>query len=122
MVNLPSSALATLCFVESYKLPLEKKKATIIGRSESVGLPIALLLTHKDMTCQITGSHTDLDGTLLKDVGTNWSNHTQSDYVISTQGTVQKVKGEWLKPQCTVIDIGPTYSATATGGRSCSQP
>lgn len=69
MVNLPSSALATLCFVESYKLPLEKKKATIIGRSESVGLPIALLLTHKDMTCQITGSHTDLDGTLLKDVG-----------------------------------------------------
>lgn len=26
------------------------------------------------------------------------------------------MKGEWLKPQCTVIDIGPTYSATATGG------
>ena len=68
MVNLPSSALATLCFVESYKLPLEKKKATIIGRSDSVGLPIALLLTHKDMTCQVTPSHTELNETLLKDV------------------------------------------------------
>ena len=75
MVNLPSSALATLCFVESYKLPLEKKKATIIGRSESVGLPIALLLTHKDMTCQITGSHSELDSKLLKDVRANRSNH-----------------------------------------------
>ena len=68
MVNLPSSALATLCFVESYKLPLEKKKATIIGRSDSVGLPIALLLTHKNMTCQVTPSHTELNETLLKDV------------------------------------------------------
>ena len=74
-MNLPSSALATLCFVESYKLPLEKKKAMIIGRSESVGLPIALLLTHKDMTCQITGSHSELDGNMLKDVGVNGSNH-----------------------------------------------
>ena len=104
MVNLPSPALATLCFVESYKLPLEKKKATIIGRSDSVGLPIALLLTHKDMTCQVTPSHTELNETLLKD----------SDYVISTQGTAQKVKGDWLKPQCTVIDIGHTYASTAT--------
>lgn len=68
MVNLPTTALATLCFVESYKLPLEKKKATIIGRSDNVGLPIALLLTHKDVTCQLSHNHKDITPSLLKDV------------------------------------------------------
>ena len=68
MVNLPTTALATLCFVESYKLPLEKKKATIIGRSDTVGLPIALLLTHKDVTCQLSHNHKDVTPSLLKDV------------------------------------------------------
>ena len=31
MVNFPTSALATLCFIESYKLPLEKKRATVLS-------------------------------------------------------------------------------------------
>ena len=69
MVNLPTSALATLYFIESYKLPLEKKKATVIGRSNSVGLPIALLLTHKDVTCQLSHSTSDITPDALKDVG-----------------------------------------------------
>ena len=69
MVNFPTSALATLCFIESYKLPLEKKRATVIGRSNSVGLPIALLLTHKDVICQVSHDHVDLTPTFLKDVG-----------------------------------------------------
>lgn len=104
MVNLPTSALATLCFIESYKLPLEKKKATVIGRSNSVGLPIALLLTHKDVTCQLSHSTSDITPDVLKD----------SDYVISTQGSPIKIKGEYLKPECTIIDIGTTYASTAT--------
>ena len=53
----------------SYKLPLEKKKATVIGCSNNVGLPIALLLSHKDMTCQLSHSHSDITPSLLKDVG-----------------------------------------------------
>ena len=27
-----------------------------------------------------------------------------------------KLKGDWLKPECTVIDVGPTYASTATSG------
>ena len=104
MVNFPTSALATLCLIESYKLPLEKKKATVIGRSNSVGLPIALLLTHKDVTCQLSHGHNDITGEFLK----------ESDYVISAQGTPIKLKGDMLKSDCTVIDIGPTYANTAT--------
>ena len=74
MVNFPTSALATLCFIESYKLPLQKKRATVIGRSNSVGLPIALLLTHKDVICQVSHDHANLTPTFLKDVGVvGWS-------------------------------------------------
>lgn len=116
MVNLPTTALATLCFVESYKLPLEKKKATIIGRSDNVGLPIALLLTHKDVTCQLSHNHQDVTPSLLKDVSLSILSLEQSDYVISAQGTPIKLKGDWLKPECTVIDVGPTYASTATSG------
>lgn len=36
--------------------------------------------------------------------------------MISAQGTPIKLKGDWLKPECTVIDVGPTYASTATSG------
>ena len=41
----------------------------IDGCSNNVGLPIALLLSHKDMTCQLSHSHSDITPSLLKDVG-----------------------------------------------------
>ena len=40
----------------------------MIGCSSNVGLPIARLLSHKDMTCQLSHSHQDITPSLLKDV------------------------------------------------------
>jgi len=82
--------------LESCGDPLQGKHAVVIGRSDIVGKPMAALLLAHNCTVTICHSRTIEMEKHLK----------MADIVIAAVGRPNFVKGEWLKPGCTVIDVG----------------
>jgi len=75
---------------------LEGLEAVVIGRSNIVGKPVAQLLLAENCTVTIAHSRTkDLPGVVRR-----------ADLVIAAVGRPEMVKGDWLKPGATVIDVG----------------
>lgn len=70
-----------------YKIPLKGKKCVILGRSNIVGTPLALLMLHADSTVTICHSHT-------KDIQKECKD---ADIVVAAIGKPQYVKGDMLK-------------------------
>ena len=75
---------------------LTGKKAIIVGRSNIVGKPMASLLISEN--CTVTIAHSKTKN--LKD------EVKRSDIVIAAVGVPQMIKGSWIKPGATVIDVG----------------
>jgi methylenetetrahydrofolate dehydrogenase (NADP+)/methenyltetrahydrofolate cyclohydrolase len=70
--------------------------AVVIGRSNIVGKPVAQLLLAENCTVTIAHSKSkDLPGIVR-----------QADLVIAAVGRPEMVKGDWIKPGATVIDVG----------------
>ena len=68
----------------------------MVGRSLIVGKPMALLLLERHATVTIAHSRTqDLAG----EVG-------RADVVVAAIGRAELIKGSWIKPGATVIDVG----------------
>ncbi|HEY9766205.1 MAG TPA: bifunctional methylenetetrahydrofolate dehydrogenase/methenyltetrahydrofolate cyclohydrolase FolD, partial [Chroococcales cyanobacterium] len=75
---------------------LEGKQAVVIGRSNIVGKPLALLLLEKNATVTVCHSRTrDLAAVVRR-----------ADLVVAAIGKPELVKGDWLKPGAVVIDVG----------------
>ena len=75
---------------------LTGKKAIIVGRSNIVGKPMASLLISEN--CTVTIAHSKTEN--LKD------EVKKSDIVIAAVGVPEMIKGKWIKPGATVIDVG----------------
>jgi len=70
--------------------------AVVIGRSNLVGRPVAQLLLRSDCTVTITHSRTrDLPALCRR-----------ADILIAAIGRPEFVRGDWIKPGATVIDVG----------------
>jgi methylenetetrahydrofolate dehydrogenase (NADP+)/methenyltetrahydrofolate cyclohydrolase len=75
---------------------LAGKRALVVGRSNLVGKPIALMLLEQNATVTIAHSKTvDLAGHVAA-----------SDVVIAAVGVPELIKGDWIKPGAVVIDVG----------------
>jgi 5,10-methylene-tetrahydrofolate dehydrogenase/methenyl tetrahydrofolate cyclohydrolase len=75
---------------------IEGKRAVVLGRSNIVGLPVAMLLLHRNATLTICHSRTqDLPGVVR-----------QADILIAAVGRAEMVRGDWVKPGVVVIDVG----------------
>ncbi len=75
---------------------LSGKEAVVIGRSNIVGKPMAALLLGESCTVTIAHSKThDLAGVVHR-----------ADIVVAAVGRPEMVKGSWIKPGATVIDVG----------------
>ena len=68
----------------------------VIGRSNTVGMPAALLLQRRDATVTVVHSRTPDPEHYIKD----------ADIVIAACGIAQFCKGEWIKEGAAVIDVG----------------
>ena len=92
---------------------LSGKEAVVIGRSNIVGKPMALLLLRESCTVTVAHSKTrDLPGVVRR-----------ADIVVAAAGRPEMVKGDWLKPGATVIDVGINRLPTDDGkGRSLLGP
>jgi 5,10-methylene-tetrahydrofolate dehydrogenase/methenyl tetrahydrofolate cyclohydrolase len=83
---------------------LEGLNAVVLGRSNIVGMPMALLLVRANATVTICHSRTkDLPGV----VG-------QADVLIAAVGRAEMVRGNWVKPGAVVIDVGMNRIADPT--------
>ena len=77
-------------------IPITGAHAVVIGRSDIVGKPMALLLLHRSATVSICHSKTrDLPGLTR-----------QADILVAAVGRTAFVRPEWVKPGATVIDVG----------------
>ncbi len=77
-------------------IEIEGKRAVVLGRSNIVGLPVAMLLLHRNATLTICHSRTqDLPGVVR-----------EADILIAAVGRAEMVRGDWVKPGVAVIDVG----------------
>ncbi|MGB0388053.1 MAG: bifunctional methylenetetrahydrofolate dehydrogenase/methenyltetrahydrofolate cyclohydrolase FolD [Ardenticatenaceae bacterium] len=72
------------------------KQAVVLGRSNIVGLPVAMLLLHRNATLTICHSRTKNMPDVIR----------KADILIAAVGRAEMVRGDWIKPGAVVIDVG----------------
>jgi 5,10-methylene-tetrahydrofolate dehydrogenase/methenyl tetrahydrofolate cyclohydrolase len=93
---LPATPAGVMRLLEAYNAPFAGANAVVLGRSNIVGMPCALLLTKRDCTVTICHSRTrDLPDVIRR-----------ADILVAAVGRPQMVKGDWLKAGALVIDVG----------------
>lgn len=98
----PCTAEAIIRILDYYDIPIAGKHAVVIGRSERVGKPTAMLLLARDATVTVCHSRTDKSTLLDLVAGT-------ADIVVCASG--QKGLLDWtcVPDGCTVINVGGDY-------------
>jgi methylenetetrahydrofolate dehydrogenase (NADP+) / methenyltetrahydrofolate cyclohydrolase len=92
----PCTPVGCMKLVKSRLPDLTGLKALVLGRSNIVGKPIANLLLAENCTVTIAHSKTrDLP-----------SECRQADILVAAVGRARMVRGDWIKPGATVIDVG----------------
>ncbi len=77
-------------------IPIEGANAVVLGRSDIVGKPMALLLMHANATVTVCHSKTrDLPGAVRR-----------ADILVAAMGKAAYVEAEWIRPGASVIDVG----------------
>ena len=92
----PCTPLGCLHLLKSQLGDLSGLEAVVIGRSNIVGKPMAMLLLQESCTVTIAHSRTrDLPSVVRR-----------ADIVVAAVGRAEMVQGDWIKPGATVIDVG----------------
>ncbi|PKO12659.1 MAG: bifunctional methylenetetrahydrofolate dehydrogenase/methenyltetrahydrofolate cyclohydrolase [Chloroflexi bacterium HGW-Chloroflexi-10] len=92
----PCTPFGCIYLLEQVGVKLEGANAVVLGRSNIVGMPAALLLIGRNATVTVCHSRTRD----LPDVVRN------ADIVIAAIGRTEMVRGSWIKPGAAVIDVG----------------
>lgn len=99
--TLPCTPYGVMKLLEAYDISIEGKNALIIGRSNIVGKPMALMLMQKNATITIAHSRTEN----LKELA------QQADILVAAIGRGHMITGEFIKPGAVVVDVGMNRSA-----------
>ena len=99
--DVPCTAEAIIRMLDYYNIPIAGKHAVVIGRSERVGKPTAMLLLARDATVTVCHSKTD-KGNLLKLVA-------GADIVVCASGQKGLIDWTCVHRGCTVINVGGDY-------------
>ena len=92
----PCTPAGVIYLLDKMGVPLKGTNAVVLGRSNIVGMPVALLLVRRDATVTICHSRTkDLPGVVRT-----------ADVLVAAVGRAQMVRGDWVKPGAVVIDVG----------------
>lgn len=92
----PCTPFGCIYLLEQVGVKLDGCNAVVLGRSNIVGMPAALLLVRKNATVTICHSRTrDLPGVVR-----------EADVLIAAIGKAEMVRGDWVKPGAAVIDVG----------------
>lgn len=92
----PCTPYGCIYLLEQAGVKIEGANAVVLGRSNIVGMPAALLLIRSNATVTVCHSKTrDLPGVIR-----------QADILIAAIGRTEMVRGDWVKPGAAVIDVG----------------
>ena len=94
----PCTAMAVMRLLEYHHLDLSGKEVAVIGRSCTVGRPLAHLLTCKNATVKLCHSYTNLSCAVK-----------EADFIFTAAGCPGLLQTSWLKPGTTVIDISTNW-------------
>ncbi len=92
----PCTPRGCMELLDYYKIDIKGKNATIIGCSNLVGLPLSIMLLHRDATVTICHKETVNIQQKVKD----------ADLIFACCGSPSLVKKSWVKKGATVVDIG----------------
>ncbi len=104
---IPCTPHGCIRLLEEYGIPLNGAEAVVVGRSNIVGLPVAMLLQKANATVTICHSRT-------KDLTAHLRN---ADIVIAAIGRTEMITGDMLKPGAAVIDVGINQKEDASRQR-----
>ena len=99
----PRACMAMLKF---YKISLDGKHAVVLGRSNVVGKPVALLLLQENCTVTVCHSHTKNLPELVR----------QADIVVAAIGKAGFVTPDMVKPGAVIVDVGINVTETGIVG------
>ncbi len=100
VANLPGPRACTpagiIELLKRYQIPIAGKRAVVVGRSDIVGKPVAMLLLHEHATVTICHSKTpDLPAVCR-----------EADLLVAAIGRASMITREFIKPGAVVIDVG----------------
>jgi methylenetetrahydrofolate dehydrogenase (NADP+)/methenyltetrahydrofolate cyclohydrolase len=92
----PCTPVGIIELLERNAIPISGANACVVGRSQIVGRPIAQLLLQRDATVTICHSRTRNLASIT----------SQADILVAAIGRAGFIRGEYIKPGATVIDVG----------------
>ena len=104
----PCTPLGCLMMLKDTLGDLQGKKALVLGRSNIVGKPMAMLLIKESCTVTVAHSRT-------RDLA---AEAREADILVAAAGRPHMVKGDWIKPGATVIDVGINRVPAAEEGKT----
>ncbi|HEX2139110.1 MAG TPA: bifunctional methylenetetrahydrofolate dehydrogenase/methenyltetrahydrofolate cyclohydrolase, partial [Woeseiaceae bacterium] len=102
----PCTPLGCLLLIRSVRPQLAGLEAVVVGRSNIVGKPMASVLLKANATVTICHSRTRDLAEVAR----------EADILVAAVGRPRMVKGDWIKPGATVIDVGINRVEQTVGG------
>jgi len=99
--NVPCTPRGVIALLDEYEIALRGRRAVVLGRSNIVGLPMALLLMHRDATVTVAHSRSRDVEALTR----------EADIVVAAMGCPRAVRASWIKPGAAVVDVGISVGA-----------
>ena len=93
---IPCTPLGCMRLIETLKYDLGGKRAVLVGRSNIVGKPLAVLLLHRNATVTVCHSHTANLAQITR----------EADVLVAAVGKPHFITGEMIKPGALVLDVG----------------
>ncbi len=91
-----ATPLGIIRLLKHYEIPVEGRRAVIVGRSPILGKPMALMLLNLNATVTICHSRTRELPEIVR----------EADIVVGAVGKPKFIQGGWIKPGATIIDAG----------------
>lgn len=102
---LPCTPHGIIQLLHRCQIPVAGREAVVVGRSEIVGKPMALLLAAREGACGAASANATV--TLAHSRSANLDEIVRrADIVVAAVGRPEMIRGHMLKPGCTVIDVG----------------
>ena len=102
----PATPAGGIQLLEEAGVAFKGKRAVVIGRSDIVGKPMALLLLHRHCTVTVAHSRTESLPAVAR----------EADILCVAIGRPEMVTGAWVKPGAVVVDFGTTYTEDGLKG------
>ena len=105
----PCTPRACMEILHHYKIPIDGKRAVVLGRSIVVGNPVAQLLQKENATVTVCHSHTKNMAEICR----------EADILVAAMGRAEAVTADMIRPGAVVIDVGINRKDGKTVGDVC---